>query len=118
MYTRRSHDLDEYLRALPRRPGQCGTIVCLAGRVVCLDYVSRSEVFAGLYAKLLRGYALDAIEQAVDRPVPEDYVRRLLVRLSRRAVIDGTVRGRGLIGNELLRDDEMIALSVFPARRA
>ena len=55
--------LDEYLAALPRQEGQCGAIVCVGGRVVCLDYVSRSEVYAGLYAKLLRGYALDAVEQ-------------------------------------------------------
>lgn len=118
MYRTRSHSLDQYLHALPRRPGQCGTIVCLAGRVVCLDYVSRSEVFAGLYAKLLRGYALDAIENPVDRPVPDDYVRLLLTRLSRCEPVDGTLRGRGFIGNEISVDDEVVALSVFPTRRA
>jgi hypothetical protein len=118
MYVRRSRNLEEYLRALPRRSGQCGTIVCLAGRVVCLDYVSRSEVFAGLYAKLLRGYALDAIEQRVDRPIPDEYVRVLLARLGRRRIVDGTIRGRGFMGNELHHDGETIALSMFPTRRA
>lgn len=118
MYARRSHTLDEYLRALPRRPGQCGTIVCLGGRVVCLDYVSRSEVFAGVYAKLLRGYALDALEAPTKRPVPEQYVRLLLSRLGRRDARGGEVRGRGFVGTELAVDGETVALTVFPTRRA
>jgi hypothetical protein len=92
--------------------------VCLAGRVVCLDYVSRSEVFAGLYAKLLRGYALDALEARVDRPVPEEYVRLLLNRLQRRESHDGNVRGRGFLGAEIAVEGETVALSVFPTKRA
>ena len=36
--------------------------------LVCFDYGSRSEVFAGLYLKLLRGYALLATEQPVGKP--------------------------------------------------
>lgn len=118
MYSKRANSLDEYLRALPRRPGQCGTIVCLAGRVVCLDYVSRSEVFAGIYAKLLRGYALDALEARVDRPVPEEYIRLLLTRLACRQRVGGTIRGRDFIGTEIVERNETIALSVFPTRRA
>src|SRR3954469_3447688 len=61
MYVKRGASIEEYVAKLPRRDGQCGAIVCLAGRVVCLDYVGRSDVYAGLYSKLLRGYALDAI---------------------------------------------------------
>jgi hypothetical protein len=118
MYARRAHTLDEYLRALPRRPGQSGVIVCVGGRVVCLDYVSRSEVFAGVYAKLLRGYALDALEARVDRPVPEEYVRLLLNRLQRRESHDGNVRGRGFLGAEIAVEGETVALSVFPTKRA
>ena len=54
MYAQRSASLDEYLQALPRLDGQAGVIVGIAGELVCLDYVSRSDVFAGLYLKLLR----------------------------------------------------------------
>ena len=119
MYDKQASSLDEYASALPRQTGQCGAIVCLAGRVVCLDFVSRSEVYAGLYAKLLRGYALDAVEQPIDAPIPTDYIDRLLARLpraSRRAT--GELQGRGFIGSELLVAEEPIALSVFPSGRA
>ena len=83
VFFKHSSSLDEYLAALPRQEGQCGAIVAVGGRVVCLDYVSRSEVYAGLYAKLLRGYALDAVEQPGDAPVPEDYARLLVRRIAR-----------------------------------
>ncbi len=83
MYVRRAPALEAYLAKLPRRDGQCGSIVCVAGRVVCVDYVSRSDVYAGLYAKLLRGYALDAIENPVDAPVPMEFAERLLGRIAR-----------------------------------
>jgi hypothetical protein len=72
MYVKRGASLEEYVVKLPRSEGQCGSIVCLAGRVVCLDFVGRSDVYAGLYSKLLRGYALDAIERPVEAPVPKD----------------------------------------------
>jgi hypothetical protein len=68
MYVQRSASLEEYVEALPRLDGQAGAIVGIAGELVCLDYVSRSEVFAGLYLKLLRGYALSAIERPLDKP--------------------------------------------------
>jgi hypothetical protein len=47
-------------RPPPRLDGQSGVLVGIGGRLVCLDYVLRSDVFAGLYLKLLRGYALTA----------------------------------------------------------
>jgi len=118
MYVKNAGTLSDYVTALPRRPGQSGAIVCLAGRVTCLDYVSRSEVFAGLYAKLLRGYALDAIERPVDAPVPTEYVRVLLDRLARSGHDAGEIRGRGFVGSRLTIHDEVVALSVFPTGRA
>ena len=119
MYDKHASSLDEYSSALPRQTGQCGAIVCLAGRVVCLDFVSRSEVYAGLYAKLLRGYALDAVEQPIDAPLPTEYIDRLLARLPRASRgATGELQGRGFIGSELGVDGEPIALSVFPSGRA
>lgn len=68
VYERRSSTIEEYLDALPRQDGQCGALVGIAGRLTCLDYVSRSDVFAGLHGKLLRGYALSALESPVNKP--------------------------------------------------
>jgi hypothetical protein len=69
LYVDHRSSLDEYLQALPRLDGQAGVLVGIVGRLVCLDYVSRSEVFAGLHLKLLRGYALEAIETPVAKPL-------------------------------------------------
>ncbi len=127
MYVKRGASLEEYVARLPRRDGQCGSIVCLAGRVVCLDFVGRSDVYAGLYSKLLRGYALDAIERPVDAPVPTAYVASLLRRIVRAGRAATPIVGLGqerrlesprLVGSELLVGDELVALSVFPRTAA
>ncbi len=123
LYVSRGHTLDGYARALPRRDGQCGAIVCVGGRFACLDYVGRSDVFAGLYPKLLRGYALEAVERPVEAPLPQAFLRSLLRSLEvapRRA--EGTVgageerrfHGRHALGSELHVDGELVALTAFP----
>ena len=124
MYVSRRSSLDEYVQALPRLDGQSGVIVSIAGRLTCLDYVSRSDVFAGLYLKLLRGYALDAIESSVDRPLSKTALGRFLGELelaerSRRPSVglgeEAELAGYA-IGRELTLDGEVVALSAFPAR--
>lgn len=123
MYVRRASSLDTYLAKLPRRDGQCGSIVCIGGRVVCLDFVSRSDVYAGLYSKLLRGYALDAIESPVDAPVPGEFVERLLARIARAKRTSSSQVGLGqlcelhaprLTGMELRLGEELVTLTAFP----
>ena len=120
----RAASLDEYLQALPRLDGQAGAIVGIAGRLVCLDYVSRSDVFAGLYLKLLRGYALSAIEQPVERPLRRRDLGRFLGELElakrdRRPAVglgeEGALTGYA-VGSELAVDGEVVALTAFPAR--
>ncbi|MEO9176545.1 MAG: DUF6569 family protein [Gaiellales bacterium] len=127
MYVSRRASLDDYVDRLPRLDGQCGSIVCVAGRVVCLDYVGRPDVYAGLHAKLLQGYALDAIEQPMDAPLPGAYVASLLRRIARATRTPSSALGLGLdcrletnrlVGSELLVDGETVALSVFPRAAA
>jgi hypothetical protein len=124
LYVSRGATLDQYLETLPRLEGQAGALVGIAGRLVCLDYVSRPEVFAGLYRKLLRGYALDALEAPVDRPLPRRSIGRFLgeLELAKRERRPGVGLGEeGLlteyvVGSELCVDGELIALSAFPGR--
>ena len=120
----RSSSLDEYVQALPRLDGQSGVLVGIGGRLVCLDYVSRSDVFAGLYLKLLRGYALDAIESPVGRPLSKTAVGRFLGELELAERTRRPAPGLGeedllegyVVGSELTADGEVVALSVFPGR--
>lgn len=67
------------VEAFPVVPGQCGAVVAVGGRPVCLDVVSRADVFAGLWPCLLAGYAADAA--AVAPPSASAVRRRDLVRL-------------------------------------
>jgi hypothetical protein len=124
LYVSRASSLETYLAKLARREGQCGSIVCLGGRVVCLDFVSRSDVYAGLYAKLLRGYALDAIEHSTDAPVSTERIERLLSRLGRAPRTPGPQVGLGQMwqlasprftGSELWLGEGLVALTVFPS---
>jgi hypothetical protein len=122
MYVQRGASLDEYLQALPRLDGQAGAIVGIAGELVCLDFVSRSEVFAGLYLKLLRGYALSAIEQPLDKPLRRRDLGRFLgeLELAKRARRPAVGLGEEgvlteyAVGSELSVEGEVVALSAFP----
>ncbi len=113
MYDNHAASLDEYAQALPRLDGQSGVLVGIGGRLACLDYVSRSDVFAGLYPKLLRGYALEALG-ADERPLSKRAVGRFLGELE---LVSAAESFEGYaMGTRLLLDGETIALSAFPAR--
>ena len=124
MYLQRSASLEEYVQALPRLDGQAGAIVGIAGELVCLDYVSRSEVFAGLYLKLLRGYALSAIERPLDKPLRRRDLGRFLGELelakrTRRPAVglgEEGVLTEDTVGCELRVEGELVALSAYPSR--
>jgi hypothetical protein len=120
MYVGRAAALDEYAAALPRLDGQSGALIAIAGEVVCLDYVSRSDVFAGLYLKLLRGYALDALERPLERRVAKATVERFLAGVAKapRQESEAVGLGRELHfpgGCELRLDGGIVALTAFPA---
>jgi hypothetical protein len=123
LYTARTRSLDEYGEALPRLHGQSGALVAVGGEIVCLDFVSRSDVFAGLYRKLLRGYALQAVERPLERPLRRRAVERFLAAIDRGSAqmaqtpgAGSTLRyGGGVRGSELSAYGELVALTVYPA---
>lgn len=125
--------IDDLARAFPLQPGQCGMVLGADGAVVCMDAVSRPEVFAGLHQALLTGYMLDAMH-ALDRPaVAQDTVEKFLAivgvagRRRRPAVglgIDARLSTGGVVGSALEMDGETIQITAFarggedPARAA
>jgi hypothetical protein len=122
LYDAHAPAVDEYARDLPRVPGQCGAIALIAGRVSVLDYVSRADVFAGLHAKLLRGYALDALETRAPVPLRRREVARFLaqidlsgVRLADPVALGTEGRlGGDVFGVELTAFGELVALTAYP----
>ena len=97
IYAHRAPSLDEYVGALPRLPGQAGVLVGIAGELVCLDYVSRPDVFADLYRFL---DALSTSRSRLRPPTGTGTERRLVGRV---------------VGSELSAYGEVVALSAFPA---
>jgi hypothetical protein len=75
-------------RAFPFTRGQSGAILALGRRTLALDYPSRPRAFESLFAKLLDGYLLDALEsldgEAADRRELESFVERIETALRSR----------------------------------
>lgn len=112
--------LDGIATGLPLQPGQCGAMLSLSGRPVCFDLVSRPDVFARLYPKLLAGYALDGLEHAggaaADHAETVRFARDVLGAPRVRGHVAGEaraveVRAPGVLGAGLELDGEVIQLS-------
>jgi hypothetical protein len=122
LYVSRAAPLETHLAAFVRQDGQCGAVACIGGRVTCLDWVSRADVWASLHAKLVRGYALDAIEQPRPAPFPSQGLALLAAALASAQRVAapaevGEVRridGGRVEGSELAVDGEVVALTAFP----
>ena len=57
--------LDGYQAAFSPRPGQCGTLFAIDGRLVGLDLFDSPATLAALLPKLVECYALDALDTAL-----------------------------------------------------
>ena len=121
LYRAHERDLHSLEVAFPARPGQCGAIFAI-GRDVCLDAVSRPDVFARLWPKLRAGYLLDALERLDGKPASAEELERLLsdtgsAEQSRQPSAglgeDLRLRGEHVIGSGLEFEGELIQLSAF-----
>jgi hypothetical protein len=67
LYERHTGSLDDYLGAFAPVPGQVGALFAINTRVVGLDLFDAPATLAKVLAKLVRSYALDAIDEG-ERP--------------------------------------------------
>jgi hypothetical protein len=71
LYRHVAQDIEAYVQAFSVAPGQAGAIFALGGRVVGLEVLFSPDTFAKLLPKLVRSYALDAVEIPGDHsPLP------------------------------------------------
>jgi hypothetical protein len=106
--------------AFSRRDGQLGAVVAIGGEPVLLDFVSRPEVFAALWPRLLRGYCLDALEHDAVGAAPDvaGFLQATLAAHGRpsRAVGLGTTQAfstPAVGGTGLAFDGELVQLGAF-----
>jgi hypothetical protein len=121
VFKSRHDELTTLRHVFPLAPGQAGAVFAL-GDAMCLDYVSRPEAYASLYAKLLDGYLLDAIERLDASPATQEQIDELLAGTgaatrSRRSSAslgeDVRLRGSTVVGSGLELDGELIQLCAF-----
>jgi hypothetical protein len=123
-YESRAADLDTYLRAFHPTRRQVGAVALIDGRAVGIEIFDSSSAFARYFPKLVRSYALDALETAGQQPVApaEPAVRSFLDRLSSAAGErlpalgegeDVRLTGNGIAGGALVLEDSIVHLAGF-----
>ena len=114
--------LDDLARAFPLQPGQCGMVLGADGKVVCMDAVSRPDVFATLQGPLLTGYMLDAMHALDGTPAPDDAVGAFLTAVASAGRRPSAAAGLGTdvrlaaetaVGSALELEGETIQLTAF-----
>jgi hypothetical protein len=121
-YRDRGRELDEIVAAIGSpRPGQIGAIVCIGGWPVAADVFDRPETLAGLWPRLSRGYAVDALGAPSAEVSPAELERFLAhVRdadaTSHEAVglgMDVVLTAEGFVASALVWDEAVVHLAMF-----
>ena len=124
LFRHAEQDLEAYVPAFSAAPGQVGAIFALGGRVVGLEAFFSPDTFAKLLPKLIRSYALDAIELPEDHsPVPPpdsavSFLRKVAAAEVQESPAVGLgktlrVKAAGLAGIGLQVDNDLIHLAAF-----
>ena len=124
IYEGRGSQLNAYVKAFRAEPRQRGAVVAIDGKPVGLELFDSSTVFARYLEKLLRSYALDAIETAAGKPLApsEADVRRFLDSIQAAAAErftalgegeDIRLTGKGIAGGALASQGRVVHLAGF-----
>jgi hypothetical protein len=116
--------VEDYVKGLPAGAGQCGALFAIDGAVVGLDLFDSTDTLAALLPKLVRSYALDAIEclGAEQAPAPREAAANFLaqVRAAQGEPFpavglgeDLRLTGPALSGGALVLDGKVVHLCAF-----
>jgi hypothetical protein len=94
VYAGRQVELKEYVGAFRVSPGQVGAVFGV-GRLIGLECFDHPATFAALFPKILRGYALDALEGSASSPVTHESLERFLADLGTAASLEVPSVGLG-----------------------
>jgi hypothetical protein len=117
-------DIEAYVQAFSATPGQAGAIFALGGRVVGLEVLFSPDTFAKLLPKLIRSYALDAIEIPGDHsPLPPadsavSFLRQVAAAEVREFPAVGLgktlrLQTNGIVGVGLWAEEALVHLAAF-----
>ena len=119
--------IDSYVASFNPLPDQTGALFAINGRVTGFDLFDSNQTLAELYPKLVRSYALDAIEKTSTRNAfPEVQMAEGLLRAVSRAkpnVFKACGEGEDVrlttetvVAGSLVVDDTVIHLAAFLKR--
>ena len=126
IYETHAADLERFVEALQPTPGQRGALYLIGNRVAGLDLFATPAMAAKLFRKLLRGYAVDALEQPQAPPAQDpavvgmEFLEALQVCSAEPFPAPGLgqnvrLRGRGLVGAVLVVEGEAMHVEAFPS---
>lgn len=128
VYEASERSLSEYIRAFHAQPGQRGAVVALDGRIVGVELFDRPSPFARYLEKLVRSWALDALETENGKefasPQAEAEARAFLERIrqasaERFAALgegeDIRLSGEGISGGALAAGGRLVHLAAYAA---
>jgi hypothetical protein len=121
--------LDDLLRRLSPPEGACGVVFAFGGRIAGVDLFDNPQTLVKLWPKLVRAYAIDALEQpdAQAPPVTVEAVRAWLrSALGAKAESfkspglgeDVRLEGDQLVGAGLLVEDQPVHVELFSSTPA
>ena len=124
IYIKNARRLEEYVAAIRPLEGQAGAVFAINGRIETVELFAWTDTLSRLLPKLVRGCAIDAIEEyrdAIPAPSRED-VEAILKRVAEAHAVpfsavglgeDLRLQAPGLAGGALSADNELLHLCAF-----
>jgi hypothetical protein len=82
IYERHANSVEEFIRAFTCQENQSGVAFAIDGRVLGLEMFDRPEIFRRFFPKLIRSYALDALDAKPPGTTPcVEHVCALVTRI-------------------------------------
>ena len=124
IYEQHRGSLEDYVGGFAQQPGQVGAVFMVGARFAGVDLFAHDATCAALLPKLLRSYALDALELGSEKAIepPADFARLLLADLVAAPAREYPAVGQGrdvriespaIAGGALLADGVMLHLAAF-----
>ncbi len=124
-YSSRKDELRDLVDSFEFLPGQVGVAVYINNRFSCLDLFDKSKTLEKLWTRLLKSYALEALNtrgRSLKNPRPAPAELKKAIKTSEYLTYpsvsmgqDLRLTGPGIIGAGLTVEEELIHLSIFPA---
>jgi hypothetical protein len=122
IYQQTGKGLSDFEEAFPLVDGAVGLAVGLSGRMTGIDVFDQPETAARLWSRLVRSYAMDALDRPPADPVGPDRAKRLLDRLAGAKAEsypspglgqDVRLEGDGAEGSALVYENVVVHLAIF-----